>query len=252
MDEPRFKAVVLDLFDTLVTWDPTRLPLMQWNGREIHTTVPWVLDAAGAALGERFDPELFVRTYFSTYEEIAAERTRAGIEITCMERFARTLARLGLNPDEQRLALAERLARIHMGGVRSVTAAPAARVEAVRRIARRYRLGLVSNFDDSRTGHEIMLDTGVRDLFDAVIISADVGLRKPNPLIFERIMEMMRLKPHEILFVGDTPHDDVMGAKQMGMHAAWIRRRERLLPDGVPAPDLVIGDLAELPDHIGC
>ncbi len=123
---------------------------------------------------------------------------------------------------------------------------------------RTYRevVGRIKDDDDARgalvTTHKVDLFEACRDLFDAVIISADAGYRKPNPLIFERIMEMMRLKPHEILFVGDTPHDDVMGAKQMGMHAAWIRRRERLLPDGVPAPDLVIGDLAELPDHIGC
>ncbi len=249
MDDRRFKAVVLDLFDTLVSWDPSRLPKLSWNGREFHSTAGWIIEAAGREFGERFDSDAFLRTYFSVYEEINAERNRELIEITCEERFERTLTRLGL---ENAGAVGRRLARIHMNGVRSVTEAPAARVDAVRRIARRYRLGLISNFDDSEAGHQIMGDTGVRDLFDAVIISADVGLRKPNPLIFQRLLELIRLEPHEILFVGDTPHDDVRGSKQLGMHAAWIRRPGKEMPADVPPPDYVIDDLAELPGLIGC
>jgi putative hydrolase of the HAD superfamily len=111
---------------------------------------------------------------------------------------------------------------------------------------------LISNFDDAETGHLIMADTGIRDLFEALIISADTGYRKPNPLIFKQILEMMRLEPADILFVGDTPHDDVLGSKNVGMHSAWIRtRNHRELPEGIPAPDIVIGDLAELPGRLG-
>jgi len=62
---------------------------------------------------------------------------------------------------------------------------------------------------------------------------------------------MMRLEPADILFVGDTARDDVLGSKGVGMHSAWIRTRDRELPEGVPAPDIVIADLAELPERIG-
>jgi FMN phosphatase YigB (HAD superfamily) len=139
-----------------------------------------------------------------------------------------------------------------MGRVREVTKAPAARIEAMKKIAKHLRVGLISNFDDSETGHLIMHDTGIRDLFDAIIISADTGYRKPNPLIFKQILDMMRLEPADILFVGDTPHDDVVGSKNVGMHSAWIRTRtHRELPEGIPAPDNVIADLAELPARLG-
>ncbi|HEV2169730.1 MAG TPA: HAD family hydrolase, partial [Candidatus Binatus sp.] len=147
--------------------------------------------------------------------------------------------------------LAENLRRIHMARVREVTKAPAARIDAMKKIAEHHRLGLISNFDDSETGHLIMRDTGIRQLFTAVIISADTGYRKPNPLIFRKILEMMRLEPVDILFVGDTPIDDVLGSKGVGMHSAWIRTRGRELPEGVPAPDITISDLAELPAALG-
>jgi putative hydrolase of the HAD superfamily len=84
-----------------------------------------------------------------------------------------------------------------------------------------------------------------------VIISADTGYRKPNPLIFKKILDAMRLEPADILFVGDTPLDDVLGSKGVGMHSAWINRRNRELPEGIPQPDITILDLAELPAALG-
>jgi HAD superfamily hydrolase (TIGR01549 family) len=247
--ERKFKAVVLDLFDTLVDWDPDQLPLFEWHGRQMHSTIPWILPELEAALGAEYDRERFVATYTSVYEEINAERERAGIEITCFERFVRTLARMSV-AESGRGELAESLARIHMRGVRAATAAPARRVDAVKRLREIYRMGLLSNFDDSRTGWEIMDDTGVRSAFEAIIISADVGMRKPNPKIFERMLEMLKLNAPEVLFVGDTPHHDVAGAKRVGMAAAWIRRHALPLPEGLPQPDYIIDDLAELPDRL--
>jgi HAD superfamily hydrolase (TIGR01549 family) len=249
--ENRYKAVVIDLFDTLVNWNPEGLPLVEWRGREIRSTMPLLFPALETALGDRFDRDRFMDAHASVYNEIFTERARGdALEITCLERFVRTLKLLGLDDDET-APLAEILRKTHMGRVREVTRAPAERIEAMKKIAKHLRVGLISNFDDSETGHLIMADTGIRELFDAIIISADTGYRKPNPLIFKKILEMMRLEPAEILFVGDTPHDDVLGAKGIGMHSAWIRTRDRELPEGIPAPDLVIGDLAELPGRIG-
>ncbi len=248
MAEREFKAVVLDLFDTLVTWDPAKLPLFEWGTRAIHSTIPWILPRVEEALGAKYSRDAFVRTYSIVYEEINAERAREDVEITCFERFDRTLARLGLENRTAREALAQSLTRIHMSGVRKVTAAPRSRIAAVRRLAKKYRLGLLSNFDDSRTGREIVSDTGVGDLFETIIISANVGLRKPNPKIFERMLAALGLQPREVLFVGDTAHDDVAGSKSVGMSAAWISRHGHPLPQGLPAADYIISDLAELPE----
>ena len=251
MGEHRYKAVVIDLFDTLVTWNPDGLPLMQFRGREIRTTTPLLWDTLEAALGKRFDREKFSEAQAAAYADIFAERSKHdAMEITCLERFQRTLKALDVE-DPVATPLAEKLRKIHMARVREVTKAPPARIDAMKKIANHHRLGLISNFDDSETGHLIMRDTGIRELFTAVIISADTGYRKPNPAIFKKILEMMRLKPADILFVGDTPVDDVLGSKGVGMHCAWIRSRGRELPEGVPAPDIIISDLAELPVALG-
>ena len=76
-------------------------------------------------------------------------------------------------------------------------------------------------------------------------------MRKPNPRIYERIIEMLRLEPHKVLFVGDTPREDVLGPKRAAMRAVWVNKRGDPLPDGIPAPDLTVSDLAELPALLG-
>jgi FMN phosphatase YigB (HAD superfamily) len=249
--EHRYKAVVIDLFDTLVTWNPDGLPLMQFRGREIRSTTPLLYETLETALGKRFDRDKFSEAHASVYSEIFNARAQHdAVEITCRERFARTLKMLEV---DEGIAgpLAEDLRRIHMARVREVTKAPPARIDAMKKIARHHRVGLISNFDDSETGHLIMHDTGIRELFDPVIISADTGYRKPNPLIFKLILDAMKLAPADVLFVGDTPLDDVLGSKGVGMHSAWIRMRGREMPAGIPAPDIIIADLAELPAALG-
>lgn len=247
MAERRFKAVVLDLFDTLVRWEPERLPTLEWRGRSVRSTMPWLLPRIREALDGNFDLDAFLEAYYAVIEEINAQRERGLIEITCHERFVRTLGRLGLPEGEELDSAARDLRRIHMAGVRSVTSAPPEYVAAVRRVAQSHRLGLLSNFDDSQTGREILADTGVSHLFEAVIISADLAMRKPNPLIFQRMLEMLSLGPDEILFVGDTPREDVVGARNAGIPIAWLSRGKGLLPEGIPAPDFILDDLTGLP-----
>lgn len=243
--------MVFDLFDTLVKWEPERLPLLHWRERSTHSTLPWILPSLEERMGARFELERFLTVYHDVIDEINAEREREGIEITCQERFARTLERLGYADPAERDLLAFHVTRVHMDGVRKVTFAPPERAHAVRRLAPHFRLGLLSNFDDAQCGREVLLDTGVADLFEAVIISAETGLRKPNPIIYQRILAMLQLEPGAVLFVGDTPREDVLGPRQAAMRVAWVNRRGIPLPEGIPAPDLTVADIAELPALLG-
>jgi HAD superfamily hydrolase (TIGR01549 family) len=250
-----YKAIVLDLFDTIVTWNPAGLELMSWQGREICTTMPLLFPVLSNALGHRFDRERFMNAHYDVYQEIFAERASSEIEITCHERFVRTLKRLELAEalnDDDLIELAELLRKTHMARVRAVTKAPAERVEAVRRLANRFRLGLLSNFDDSATGYEIVADTGLIDLFEIIVISAEFRLRKPHTALFERVLDTLRLRPDQVLFVGDTAHEDVAGAKRAGIPVAWINKHRQPFPEGISPPEITIGDLSELPALLGC
>ena len=251
MTVARFDAIVFDLFNTIVRWTPGRLPTLERNGRRFPSTLPLLFPILERALASAFDEEGFVEEYLSVLQEIEVERGLDSIEITCHERFERTLRRVAV-PATEVEALAGKLTRTHMAAVRSVTAAPSAWAEAVRRVGHAgYRTAILSNFDDGRTGHEIVADTGLGDLFEIVVISADEGLRKPHPELFRRLLARLGLDAGRVLYVGDTPREDVLGARGVGMPVVWLNEGRGDLPADVPDPDFILPDVTALPALLG-
>ena len=90
---------------------------------------------------------------------------------------------------------------------------------------------------------------------DAVVISDDVGFRKPRPEIFLATLDALGVGAEETVHVGDDLRADVGGAAPLGIRTAWITRRVRepeakLREWEGPAPDWTVSDLAELEDLV--
>ena len=83
-------------------------------------------------------------------------------------------------------------------------------------------------------------------LFQAVVVSADVGWRKPKPAIFEAAFRRLGIGPADALFVGDRADIDVVGAKAVGMAVAWLNPSGEAAPPGLPEPEYELKSLAEL------
>ena len=118
-------------------------------------------------------------------------------------------------------------------------------LEAAR--SRGHATALVSNFDHPPYVHELLDEMALRPHFDAVVVSGEVGCKKPDPRIFDFALEATGLQPHEVLHVGDT-EDDVNGALAAGIRPVLIRR-----PGSPPLEEAalsgevtVIASLAEL------
>ena len=95
-----------------------------------------------------------------------------------------------------------------------------------------FKLGIVTN--GSEKGQSAKIDVlGLRGLVDAVVISEIVGVKKPDPLIFTVATEALGVAAEEVVFVGDHPQNDVMGAVAVGMQAVWLRGSCEW-PAGVP------------------
>ncbi len=92
---------------------------------------------------------------------------------------------------------------------------------------------------------------GIAELFEVILVSDEVGWRKPNPVIFELALERLGVEPGEALFVGDRIDIDVAGAKSVGMGAAWINPDGAPVPPGAVAPDFDVKDLADLGPFLG-
>jgi len=80
-----------------------------------------------------------------------------------------------------------------------------------------------------------------------VIVSADLGVQKPEPAAFEALARAFGRSPQEIAYVGDTPAGDIGGALRAGMFAVWLDADGIAYPQDVPAASAVIHNLAELP-----
>ena len=87
---------------------------------------------------------------------------------------------------------------------------------------------------------------GISDWFDAVAISGEVGVAKPDPRIFERVLRGLGVASDDAWHVGDNLATDVAGARAAGLTAVWINRTGAPRRESGPEPDLEIASLSEL------
>jgi HAD superfamily hydrolase (TIGR01549 family) len=87
---------------------------------------------------------------------------------------------------------------------------------------RRYKLLVVTN------GNADIQRIGIGHYFHATAAAHELGVGKPDPRIFEHACEQAGVIPSRVLHVGDDLDLDVLGARDAGMHAAWLRRPDLL------------------------
>jgi HAD superfamily hydrolase (TIGR01509 family) len=83
------------------------------------------------------------------------------------------------------------------------------------------RLGLISNAADDGNVQRLIDNADLRRYFDPILVSAALGLRKPNPAIFQRLLLAWGLPAAECVMVGDTLGADILGAQLAGLHNVW-------------------------------
>lgn len=107
----------------------------------------------------------------------------------------------------------------------SLAASTHALLEALRN--RGLRLALVSNTASPDWLLRPVLERqGLVERVDAIVLSSEVGKRKPHPVMFERALAELEVRSEEALFVGDRLDADVFGASRVGMQtvqAVWFR-----------------------------
>lgn len=88
-------------------------------------------------------------------------------------------------------------------------------------LCRKYPMVLVSNFYGNVEA--VLKDFDLRRYFRSIIESAVVGVRKPDPRIFELGVEALGLKPQEVLMIGDSYKKDIVPAESIGCRVAWLK-----------------------------
>jgi putative hydrolase of the HAD superfamily len=114
--------------------------------------------------------------------------------------------------------------------------------------ARGLKIGILTNGPSELQRRKLRL-IGIEDEVDAVAISEEIGVSKPEPEAYAKAVAMLGLEPNEVAMVGDHVVNDVAGALAAGLAAAvWVERRSgEELPEGAHLAQ----ELAEVPELLG-
>jgi putative hydrolase of the HAD superfamily len=228
-------AVLFDLFDTLLLLDDTEAyyePCL----KKMHR----FLAQNGVAVS--FDE--FQRTYFDIRDRFYRESRESLEEPHFNVRVAQTLEKLGYNfrvfdktVVEATMSFADEFMR-HVHPDKDAA-------YVLRKLHRKYKLGLISNFGIPECGRKLLEMFGLKEHFDLIVISAEVNQRKPSPKIFENALQKLGVDASRAVFVGDMVDLGVKGPQSVGMKTILINRRPNR-EDVFANPDMKVRSLTEL------
>jgi putative hydrolase of the HAD superfamily len=253
------RAVLFDLDETLVVEERAAVGAFAATAA-FAVTADGTVDGARLALAARARArELWhsspthaycVRIGISSWEGLWCRFEGDGPETAALREWApvyrreawrRALADQRIDDPDLAADLGERFARERRRRHETFADAEAALAE----LGARHRLALVTN-GAACLQREKLEASGLGRHFDAVVVSAELGVGKPEPEIFEAALDRLGAAPGEAAMVGDTIDRDIAGATAAGLAAIWLNRAGRPAPPEA-APPVEIRGLSELP-----
>jgi len=167
---------------------------------------------------------------------------------------ADTLKQLGYNARPEDRLVVEAVDAYFDPFIASLKVAPRA-LPTLTRITQQLPVGLISNFSYRKAIREALGRLHLTRLLDVVVVSDEVGWRKPHPRIFHMFLDELKVDPEKAMYVGDDLKYDIEGAKAVGMKttlvSGGITVREDEIYGQAPqpssvTPDFTIRSLSEL------
>jgi haloacid dehalogenase superfamily, subfamily IA, variant 3 with third motif having DD or ED/haloacid dehalogenase superfamily, subfamily IA, variant 1 with third motif having Dx(3-4)D or Dx(3-4)E len=235
----KVKAILFDYGNTLIT---TRL---DWN-QVLRDNIRNLISIITLAL-PTIDPIQLVQDFLFLRAVGKQRAEREWVETTADDSLAQALSLQGLSavepqiiqhgvdaffaPEERRYAringVPEMLTRLKSAGL---------------------KLGLISNATSGRLIRRTLAKTGLTSYFDQVVVSADLGICKPNPLLFHHIIQALQADPASVIMVGDRLDADIAGARAVGIRSVLVNffGDELAVSRDGPKPDAIVNHPQEL------
>ncbi len=240
----KYSAALFDLFDTLVMFEPSLLPKITLNGETWNSTAQHVFTQMRGSLGGMEFTD-FYEPFVESHRELLELREKDLREYPNRKRFEIFMEKTGLGGDD---GLVEKFVRSHMKSLSGAMVYPEHHTEVLLYLKeKRYRLSVVSNFDHAPTVRELLGGFGIADFFEHIVISEEVGWRKPHRKIFEFALAALGENASDVLFIGDNPEADIMGSSDCGIDSVWVKRKEQFTR---AEPNFIIKDLQDLKEII--
>ena len=112
------------------------------------------------------------------------------------------------------------------------------------KLRKNYKLALVTN-GASDLQREKIQDSGLGKYLDEIVIAGDIGIRKPEPQIFNIVLSRIGVKNDEAIMVGNSLDSDIIGAQEAGIQTVWLNRDKEKNQSDIK-PDYEISSFSEL------
>jgi putative hydrolase of the HAD superfamily len=227
-----FKAIGFDLFNTLIIAEPGALDeamMRLMNGL--------------AQNGIRPEIEPFQQAYREAALRFIRETSRDGRETHNRFWISVALHEMGysLAPDDPRISSA---VEAYFSAFFDFCHPVPGTFAMLETLKDSYRLGLLSNFTHAPAAVKLIDYLGLSGFFEVVLISGEMGYRKPHPLVFGRLMDSLGVDGGEMLYVGDDAEADIGGALGAGIQPIWFTYARGLKG---PLPLGAASDQVEIP-----
>lgn len=117
-------------------------------------------------------------------------------------------------------------------------------VDSLLRLRTQYRLGIITN-GSSDLQREKIERTGIGHFFEAIFISSEIGIGKPDGRLFKLALDKFSVNSGSAIFIGDSLERDITGAHNVGIKGVWMNR-SGLINNQKTVPDCEISNLSEL------
>jgi putative hydrolase of the HAD superfamily len=112
-------------------------------------------------------------------------------------------------------------------------------------LTERFQLAMITN-GPGENQRSRLAPLSLDGYFESIVVSGEFGIRKPDPAIFNHVLEAIDVPASSAVYIGDSYTADVGGAKGAGLSAVWLNREGSAMPSDGAQPDATIATLDEL------
>ena len=235
------KAVIFDYVGTLVN---CRNYTMEASREKLYT----------ALVNEGFDvaKDKFLAAYIQAHEKYQIIRYEQLKEVTNAVWVAEALCNLGFEASADDYRVKSALNVFFKDYVDTLELRLGAK-KLIKQAAQQCKVGLISNFTHASVIYSSLRQLGINTYFNAVVVSEENGWRKPSSCIFQDALNRLQVQANEAVYIGDSPIEDIKGAKQAGLKTVFVASQFYKLKDlfdSKQKPDFIAKDLKSISENL--
>lgn len=229
--------------------NPIKLVLFDLDDTLVHFDDYWEMTVKETFRNHLITREMNINDLFEVFDEVdellvgKLDSQQLSIHEYRIQRYLQSMDKMGKTADVEGAILFESLYQ----SIGKKNMKPNVIVnKLIAELSNHYQIGIITNGSKGWQLDKIEA-IGLNDVFpkDYVFISEDIGYEKPSPEIYHHVRSKASLLADQILVVGDSWANDVMGPIQQGLKAIWFNKENKQVPQGAK-PLAVITELEEL------